>query len=170
MMARDHARLYLSVWNDPDWRNLTVAAQHAYALLVSHQRLSYCGVLDYFPSRISTLASDLTERKVRAAVSALEVARFVITDESTDELLVRSYVRHDGVMDRLNMGKATAVAVEQVCSAQIRDAVLNELGRLMSEKPTLAGWTGFKEKSPIAFDIACAMASTIPFPIETSRR
>lgn len=164
-MARDHARMYLSVWEDPEWRDLDESAQNTYWKILGQKRLSYCGVLDYFPGRLATQTKGQSEARVRAAVRRLERSRFVILDDATHELLVRTYVRHDGVLDRNNMGKATARAVNNIVSAKIRDAVLTELGRVKAEKPTLMGWVGFKELAPDAYEMACAMASTIPLPM-----
>jgi hypothetical protein len=158
-MARDHARIYLSVWNDDDWRSLTSAAQHTYWTLMAQPRLSYCGVLDYFPSRLAELSTDQTEAKVKASVKALERARFVVLDSRTHELVIRSYVRHDGVLDRVNMGKAVGRAFDRVISTKIREAIAHELGRLMADRNDLSGWIGLKEQSPMAFDMASAMAS-----------
>jgi hypothetical protein len=60
-MARDHARTYVAVWKDPDWRKLTQAAQHTYWMLTSNPAISYCGVLDFVPGRFIELASDLPD-------------------------------------------------------------------------------------------------------------
>lgn len=160
-MARDHARIQLAVWGEDDWRDLDASAQHAYWMLLSQPRLSYCGVLDYIPSRLAVLAKNMTESKVKSAIRDLERAKYVLVDRNTHELLVRTYVRHDGVLNRPNMGKATARALERVVSLPLRDAVITELGRLLSAEPGLSGWIGFREVSPIAFDMASAIASRI---------
>ncbi len=164
-MARDHARMKTSRGNDSDWRALTMDAQWLYDNVLTQQRLSYCGVLDYFPGRLAEHAADATEAKVRASVKKLAKARFVVVDEGTAELLIRSFVRHDGVLDRVNMGKAMSRALLTVTSRKIRDAVLMELARLMEEQPNLAGWAGFREIAPHEYDMASAMSSTIPFPM-----
>lgn len=157
-MARDHARIYTAIWNDPEWRKLDQPAQHIYMMLVSQPRLSYCGLLDYFPSRLAQMVSGLTEPKVRTSVRTLEKSRFLVVDRDTHELLVRSYVRHDGVLARRNMGNAVARALGLVVSQTIRDAVLNELARLWADDKTLSGWDGFKDYDAMAFDMTCAMA------------
>lgn len=166
-MARDHARIQVGIWNDDDFRALDVAGQHAYFLLASQARLSYCGVIDYIPGRFAVLSDGNTESRIRAAVKTLEKRRFVVVDRKTHEALVRSYVRHDGVMDRANMGKAVARAFANVVSTSLRDAVLTELGRLYAASPTLHGWVGFREIDPVAFEMTTAMASTIPLPLES---
>lgn len=155
-MARDHARIKVDIW-DGDFTSLKVVEQHAYFLLASNRGLSRCGVLDYIPSRFLNLSADLTLAKFRNAVNGLRAKRFVVVDDHTQELLVRSYVRHDGVLDRLNMGKATGTAFEAVVSVVIRNAIGDELARLMREKPGLEGWKGLSITSPMAHAIASGM-------------
>lgn len=157
-MARDHARMQTALWRVEDWNQLTVAAQHAYQMLCQQPHLSYCGHLTYAPATLADLASDLTEAKVRRAVKELEAGRWVLTDAKTHELLIRTYVRHDGVLDRSNMGHAVGTAWERVVSEHLRHAVAHEMGRHMREHPELAGWVGLRKASPMAWDMACAMA------------
>lgn len=161
-MARDHARIKTRIWEDPDFLALKVAEQHAYFMLGSNLGLSRCGVITYIPARFDHLASDLTEAKIRRAVDGLRASRFVVVDDRTQEILVRSYVRHDGVLDRLNMGKATGTAFEAVVSAKLRRAIGDELARLMRERPDLPGWTGLAMTSPTAHAMASGMESRKP--------
>lgn len=158
-MARDHARIKIDVWDDADFRSLRSVEQHAYFLLASNRGLSRCGVVDYIPSRFQCLAADLTASRFRSAIAGLRASRFVVIDDHTQELLVRSYVRHDGVLDRLNMGKATGTAFEAVVSDVIKSSIGDELARLMKEKPDLEGWKGLAMTSPIAHAMACGMES-----------
>lgn len=159
-MARDHARVKLSIWDEAsDFRSLRMVEQDAYFMLMSNPGLSRCGVATYIPSRFEGLAADLTPARLKAAVKGLIAARYVVLDERTQELLVRTYVRHDGVLDRLNMGKATGTAFEAVVSREIRHAIGDELARLMKEKPDLPGWEGLAATSPIAHAMACGMES-----------
>lgn len=160
-MARDHARIKVDIW-DGDFTALRTTEQHAYFLLASNRGLSRCGVLDYIPSRFLDLAADLTTSRFKAAVTGLRAKRFVVIDDHTQELLVRSYVRHDGVLDRLNMGKATGTAFEAVVSDLIRHAIGDELARLMREKPDLEGWKGLAMTSPMASALASGMEWTKP--------
>lgn len=165
-MPRDHARVKVSIWGDPDFRALTMADQWGYLAAFSQAPLTYCGVLDpYIPGRLAKLASDLTPTKVKTIVRGLERAKFIVVDRDTAELLVRSYVRHDGVLERVNMGKAVGTAFERVTSATVRDAIAVEMGRLMASEPNLAGWIGLKETSPMAYAMASDMASTMPFDL-----
>lgn len=157
-MARDHARMQTALHHDAEWKRLDQAAQHTYWMLTTHPDLSYCGVIDYLPSRWLDFASGLTEAKIKAAIRKLERGKYVVVDRKTHELLVRSFIRHDKILARRNMGNACARALGAVHSGVIRDAVLHELGRLWLEDKSRDGWGGFKDYDAIAFDMACAMA------------
>lgn len=161
-MARDHARMQTARWAKEDWRDLRWEAQWAYDAIVSQQALTYVGVLDYRPGRLAVLADGATTRKVEQAVAQLEAARYVVIDRQTEELLIRTYVRHDGVLDRVNMGKAVARAFAKVISLELRQAILAELARHYREHPSLAGWHGIKELSPDVMTSIHDVASLFP--------
>jgi hypothetical protein len=165
-VARTHARVWTSIWRDPDFLALDGNAQHAYLMLASQPGLSYAGVLTWLPGRYATLTRARTAAQVTNAVKTLERTRFVVTDQKTSELLVRSYVRHDGVLDRVNMGKACGTAVDAIVSAKIRASVTTELARYYHEKPGLPGWIGLKETCPTAYEMASSMSSDIALPME----
>ena len=153
-MARDHARVKTSIWNDPDFLELKISEQHCYLALMSNKGLSYCGVIDYVPGRFAYLAADMSQAKFKTAVAGLIKTRFVIVDQDTQELLLRTYVRHDGVLARVNMGKATGTAFEAVVSVQLRAAIGRELRQYMKDEPDLPGWAGLAEASPLAHAMA----------------
>ena len=54
-MARDHARVLVSIWGDDDWRDLPAAAQRIYIVALSQPGLSYAGVTPYLPGRWANL-------------------------------------------------------------------------------------------------------------------
>lgn len=147
-MARNHARIFTRIWQDPDFRALTVDAQHAYLATVSSPALSYVGVMDYIPQRLAGLAVGHTLRRATAALTLLDQKRFIVVDHDTAEMCVRSLVRHDRILERVNMGKATARAFGKVMSLPIREALIEELGRVYAEDQNLQGWTGVKEIDP----------------------
>lgn len=147
-MARDHARIDVEIWNDMDFRKLTAEEQHTYFMLVTSPKLSYCGVIDYVPSRFRGLANGLTPTKFKSRIATLKQHRFVVVDEDTAEILVRSYVRYDGVLKQPNVTKAMAGALRQVISIDIRDAVMDELARARREDPDAKGWNGLADSHP----------------------
>lgn len=157
-MPRDHARTYTAIWDDPDWRKLDQAAQHTYWMLTSNKDISYCGSLDFVPGRYVDQSFGLTEIKFKSSIRVLERAKYLVVDRKTQELLVRSFIRHDKILARRNIGHACARALGKVHSQIIRDVILHELARLWSENKALEGWVGFKDYDPMAFDMACAIA------------
>lgn len=157
-MPRDHARTYTAIWDDPDWRKLNQSAQHVYWMLTSNKDISYCGVLPFVAGRFIDHCSDLTPVKFAASIRSLEKFRYVVVDRKTQELLVRSFIRHDKILARRNIGNACARALGRVHSAPIRDAVMHELSRLYLEDSKREGWIGFKDYDAMAFDMTCAMA------------
>lgn len=168
-MARDHARIKTAIWRDRDWRGLTVDAQWLYEAIVSQEELSRCGLIDWRPGRIAALAAANTAARVTKAARTLETKRFVVIDRKTEELLVRTHVRHDGVLDRVNMGKAVGRALAKVVSLTIRDAVIAELARYYTEKPKLHGWQGIEELFPDDMALIREMSSTLPLPMASGK-
>ena len=151
-MARDHCRISLDIWDDEDWTELTHGEQMAYITLISSKDLSYCGVMPYLPQRFTLAATDWTERKALKAIEGLERGRFVIVDRTTAELLVRSYVRHDGLIKQPNVTKSLVRAYHKVHSTALRVAIEWELHRLYGRDPDAKGWGGMAESSPELFE------------------
>lgn len=127
-MARSEARIQTSIWSDEAFLALPALAQRLYFLLLAQPGLSYCGVLPYRPRRWAQLAVDTSEGTVKKAVAALAGAgRFVVVDSATDELMVRTFVRHDGVLGQPNMIVAMAHDFLAIDSTALRSVVLEQL-------------------------------------------
>jgi len=158
-MARDHARIFTAIWSDPDFRALPVPPQHAFFMLLSQPRLSYCGVMDYLPNRLSKMSAKATARTIANAVAVLEDARVVVTDDDTGELLIRSFVRHDGLLAMPNMTKAMVKDYLAVLSEPLRECIADELSRAYEESPNLGGWKGLAQASPALHSMVTAKGS-----------
>lgn len=142
-MARDHARIRLSIWGDPDFRVLTSDQQRLYFLVVSQPGMTNCGVVPYTVRRWAALAGDTTERGIRKGIAALQGKRYVLVDEDTEELLIRSFVRHDGILSSPNISVACAKAWETTHSPMLRAAFQFELHRInngVQEEGWEKGW------------------------------
>lgn len=161
-MARDHARIAVRIWSDPDFIALKPDAQLAYLMLVSNPDLSWCGVADYVPARFVKLSDGMTPRRFEAAVDVLRARRFVLTDDRTAEVLVRSYVRHDGLLKQPNVAKAMVRAVARTHSATLRDAVVDELVRAKGDDPAAKGWVGVESEDPELYAHICLAANLNP--------
>lgn len=147
-MARDHARIHVAIWSDEDFRALPTNAQNMWFTLLSQPRLSYCGVLDYLPTRLARLSKDATAAKVNRAVGILEAADFAFTDAETGELLLRSFVRHDGLLTQPNVTKAMAKDYEAVLSDSLRLVIEAELTRAHQADPEAKGWAALATAYP----------------------
>lgn len=153
-MARDHARIKLNIWADDDFRDLTSLAQWLYLHLVTSPSLTFCGITDWRPSRIAALTAELTGDDVERAAAELEASRYVVIDRDSEEALIRSFIRHDGLMASPNMAKAMCKAFAGTASRVLRAVVVHELHRLYddcqptSEKP--GGWFVQPLKSVLA--------------------
>ena len=134
-LARDHGRLRHTIWSDPDWRALRAEEQRVFMLALTQPGLSYSGIVPYTLRRWQTLAADSTIPKIRRAVRALQEARFVVVDEETEELCVRTFIRHDGVLDSPNICRATVRDFAAITSPLLRCVVVCEVLKLIDEDP-----------------------------------
>lgn len=142
-MARDHARMYCSIWADPDWKGLTRDAQWLYELCCTQLDLSNAGVLAYRPAAWAQFAADLTPASVKKAARVLEERRFVVIDVDTTELLIRTFVRHDRVLRQPNVAVNMARAARQIVSPRLRHVFNEELVRLRDDDDPdnpMKGW------------------------------
>lgn len=131
-MARDHTRIGTAIWDEESIRSLTRLQQQAYLLALSQADLSRCGVLAYRPRRWANTSSDGTEKALRRDYKQLVSTRHVIIDEDTEELFVRTYVRHDRILKQPNVVAALVSDYGLIASATIRTAFLVEMRRLWS--------------------------------------
>lgn len=96
-MARSHGKIVVGVWIDPDFIDLRPLEQWAFFMLLSQPKLNLVGCIDYQPARWAQLAEGLSTEDVEKALGGLEVAGFVCIDRDTQELLIRSMTKHDGL-------------------------------------------------------------------------
>lgn len=139
-MARDRANVRIEIWTDDDWRALSMRAQWLYLLLLTHGSLTYAGVADWREGRLAALAVGVTRADVEAAGAELEERHFIVTDAETEEVLIRSFLRHDGVMVRPNVAVAMAKSFAAVGSDRLRAVIVHELKRLRDEHPEWPAW------------------------------
>lgn len=152
-MAREYARVRVAIWADTDFRLLSDRAQALYFRLLSSPTMTLCGVADWRPNRLAALTEDMTPAKVRNAASELIDKGYIVVDEETEEVLVRSFVRHDGLIKTPNIAAAMAKDYAGTASAYLRGVVIHELRRLKNDEPEMKGWaTASKLLSEPAID------------------
>lgn len=129
-MARSEARVSVAIWRDPDYRSLSFGAQWMYECLVSQSDLSYAGVLALRESRWARYASDLDADKVEGFLAELAERRYVVVDDTSGEVLVRSFMRHDEVWKQPNVLRAAVRAVGEIESSAILSTLVPEVERM----------------------------------------
>lgn len=139
-MPRESARINVDIWSDDDFRDLTAPAQALYFKLTTHPGLTYAGTLDWHPGRIAALSREETVRDVMIAAGELSHNYFCVFDQDTDEVLVRSFLRHDGLLKQERLHVSVAKAFGSVASNKIRAVIVHELQRYKRENPDLKGW------------------------------
>lgn len=140
-MAREYARIRLSIWADSDFRKLSDPAQALYFRLLSSPTMSLCGVADWRPNRLAALTKGMTPAKVEKAADELRDNGYIVTDDATEEVLVRSFVRHDGLVKTPNIAASMAKDYAGTFSEKLRGVIIHELQRLYSDDPEMAGWS-----------------------------
>jgi hypothetical protein len=128
-MARSYGRLFTSIWNDQDFRPLSVGAKLMYSFLISQDDLEHSGIIPLRPTR---WARDLAEpvEDIRAWLKELDETRFTVTDDEAGELLVRSLIRRDDIWKQPNVFKAAASSARNSKSPQIKGTLHGEILRL----------------------------------------
>jgi hypothetical protein len=146
-MARDRANINTNIHTDQDWRDLTIAEQHLYWLLSTHPDLNYVGVVDWRTARLAAMAADATRASIQETAESLQGKRFVFIDEETEEILVRSFLRHDGLLKQPKLSISMVNAYGATASKRIREVVTFELQRLYAEFPE---WAAFRQEKVMA--------------------
>jgi hypothetical protein len=142
-MARGHGRILTSIWDDADFLALDERAQRLYLFLISQPNLNHAGLLDLTLKRWSRKARGLTSAELEKLLQDLEEARFIVMDEDTEELLIRSFVRNDGVWKQPKVMGAMVSGALEISSWRLRRALLAEVDRIplheLSDEPGARG-------------------------------
>ena len=139
-MARDRASIKIDIWSDDDWCDLDDGAQFLYLQLLSHATMSYAGVVDWRPKRLAGLSSNGSAAEIVARALRLQERGFVLIDDDTEEILVRSFVKHDGLLKHPKLPVSLALAFTAIGSRRIRKVVAFELQKHFEREPDLAAW------------------------------
>ncbi|WP_333674503.1 hypothetical protein [Glutamicibacter sp.] len=169
-MAREQANIGTSLWGDRDWRELPQSAKYLYLLLLSHPSITYAGVVDWRPARLSMFSPDTTRESISRDAEVLQKARFIFVDEESEEVVIRSYLRHDGILKQPKLSVSMANAYATISSKKIQDIIAYELHRLVVEHPEWAAWKSPKVVSILknegqdinAFTLSGAQALPLP--------
>lgn len=168
-MARTYARIDVKRGADDDWRALTLEQKAVYDFLLTHPKLSLCGSLDVKMSVWCRYAPDLDSDRLSGLLGDLEQAGFVAWDRDTDEVVIRTFVRHDGVLQNRNLGRGMWAAWQSVESETLQDFLVDNLPEsafeprfeppfLAVEKRLKNGGSNYRSEPP------CEPPSELPHP------
>lgn len=93
-MARSYAKIHVGIWNDPDFVDLDGDSQRAYLFLLSQPKMRTCGVIDMQVRRWAPKLH-MTADELDAVLADLAGRNFIAIDPATEELAVRTFVKHD---------------------------------------------------------------------------
>ena len=128
-----YVRVMRSIWTDADWLELPSRSKMVYLQLISQANISKAGVLPTVPRRWASMYPDLDVEDILAAIDDLVRSGFVLVDEETEELLVRTYMRYDEMYAQPNGRKAISAAIDEIVSQALRNAVEEELADLTAK-------------------------------------
>jgi hypothetical protein len=129
-MARSHARILVTIWADPDFRRLSVDAQRTYLLLLSQASLNNAGVLPMTIKRWAAGCDTTATGDLDKALAELDDTRFIVVDSDTEEVLIRSFIRNDGIVKQPQMMKSALREALSVESPRLRSVLAAELRKL----------------------------------------
>ena len=172
-MAREHANLRLDIWGDDDWRALTRDGQWLYELLLTHPKTNRAGVCEWHPGRLALMSRGTTVDEIVTMAAELIGTHFIVVDEATGEVVIRSYIKHDGVLKQPNMTTTMANDWAGLASPTIRAVIAFELQKLRDADPGLPAWRNKRVMTILeahavnakALPIAEPLVPTIGLPI-----
>ena len=130
-MARTYAKIKVAIWqDDDDFRSLPVTAQHLYLVLLTSPTLNLAGVADWRPNRLAALSDGWTAKAVRAAANVLTERRYILTDDDTEEVLIRTFIKHDGILVNSKTARGMVTEWGSVYSTPIRATIAEEVRKL----------------------------------------
>lgn len=139
MSSREYRTVFITIWTDPDFRNLSIPAQRLYFLMLTHPTLSPCGVIEWREPKLAAYAGTGDVLDLRKAAYELGTGGFIAVDPDTEEAVVRSYVRHDGTLKSPNMARALVKAYGDVASQKLMAIISKEVRRAVAEHPEWKG-------------------------------
>lgn len=138
-MARTHGRIMAAIWNDGDFIAMRGSAQRMFMFLLSQPDLSHAGLLPMRVNRWAKKAEDLSGGLVRSELDYLAERGYVVVDDETEEVLIRTMVRNDGVYKQPKVMIRLREDARQIESALLRATFRRELDRLpldeLSDRP-----------------------------------
>lgn len=161
-MASPYVLLNRAIWNDDDFRQLTVEQQQMYLLLWTAPKGSHAGVNDWRPDKIAARSLDLTPARVEDVAAVLIEKHFIVVDTDTEEVLIRSYTRFDRTLENIKHAVSFTKAYAEVESPTLRAVIAYEVGKIQRLSPGLACWSDRRLQAVLSDPATSAKALPMP--------
>lgn len=168
-MARSHGRIQFTIWSNKEFRALSSDAQRMYLVLFGQKDVNNAGLLPLMVNKWAKYCESTTIADVMAALDELQGAGFIYYDDDTEELLIRSFIRNDGVLKQPNVFKNALKCAELIESPRLRSVLARELRSLRrkdAEHTAALLDPNPSETLPEPFPTA---SETVPEPLNPSR-
>lgn len=170
-MPRSHGRIMSTIWTDPDFIHLDAGPQRLYLFLLSQPDLSHAGLVPMRARRWAKKVGSYTVKDVERDMSTLEDARFIVTDKETEEVLVRTFVRNDGVYKQPKVMSRMREDARLIESQRLRAEFRAELDRLpldeLSDEPSTRGGQSTRQQVERVVDtLRSDFADALEYPSE----
>jgi hypothetical protein len=158
-MGRPYAKLFRDIWADKDFCALDPEARYVYLFVISQPDLNAAGVLALTVRRWAARLG-ITVAAVEAALELLHIRGYVVMDVETEELLVRTFIRNDGLWRIPNTLYAVVRDAERTVSPTLRATLAAELGSLPVDE--LSGKRSAEMKAQVSTVVATLGATVEP--------
>ena len=135
-MARSYARILTNVWDNADFVATTPGAKLLFFHLCSRRDLSSAGHLVMRDRLWAQQVFNSDMEMFWDAMSELSDLRYVVIDDTTGELLIRTFIRHDGGFRNSKMRSAMRSAMGEMESTMLRDIAHASLIECTTEPPS----------------------------------
>jgi hypothetical protein len=129
-MARQYAQIFTEIWRNADFTALDRDEQWMYLLLNTQPDISAAGVLTTAAARWAKRAPGTTPAMIFDLLDRLTAKRFLVLDHGTNEILLRTFIKHDHGYTNSRRLPAIRDAINMVESETLLRSIANELKRL----------------------------------------
>lgn len=129
-VPRDHGRILTRAWNSGAFKGVPREAFGTFAMLVSEPSTNNAGLVSISLNRWANNFTSSTPVEIRADLELLASERFIVVDWDTEEILIRTLVRNDGICKQPFVLINALRAAILIQSPTLRSALSVELRRL----------------------------------------
>jgi hypothetical protein len=145
-MARHFGKMLCTLWSDEDFLALSADAKVLFSAFFSQPDITPAGILPWTERRWRRWLNGDAER-ASAAFDELVVARYVIADEDTSEVWLRSFITHDGRLSNMKLAASVTIAVSQIRSTAIARALEGEYPNIFPRRRAIDGQSAYIPRS-----------------------